>query len=103
MVLILWNISNVSFEEKPQSFTSADTGMTEVNTTDIMLELYSILLMVINALLLGDRQCQLPVSVVPLCGCAWSLLGEERGTRRVHVCSLPHHPSTEAGGDTERR
>lgn len=61
-----------------QSFTSADAGMTEVNTTDIMLELYSILLMVINALLLGDRQCQLPL-VCCLCGCAWASAQEGEG------------------------
>jgi len=53
--------------------------MTEVNTADIMLELYSILLMVINALLLGDRQCQLPVRVVPLCGCAYASAREGEG------------------------
>lgn len=76
MALTLWSISKISFKDKKkrekQSFSSADTGTTEVNTTDIMLELYSILLMVINAPLLGDRQCQLPVRVVPLGGCAWA-------------------------------
>lgn len=77
--------------------------MTEVNTTDIMLELYSILLMVINAPLLGDRQCQLPVRVVPLGGCPGPLLREERGTRRARVCSLLSHPSAETGGEEVRR
>lgn len=61
--------------------------MTEVNTSDIMLELYSILLMAINALLLGDRQCQLPLTWC-LCGCAWASAREERALRKAQICSL---------------
>lgn len=62
-----------------------------------MLELYSILSVVINALLLGDRQCQLPVGVVLLCGCTSASASKD--CERLRICSLPSHRSSGTGGE----
>lgn len=54
--------------------------------------------MVMNALLLGDRQCQLPAGVVQLCGCALAAAQKGGRVRRAQACSLPGRRSTETGG-----
>lgn len=60
-----------------------------------MLELHSILSVVINALLLGDRQCQLPVGVMLLRGCASA--SAPKGCECLRICSLPSHHCSDTG------
>lgn len=62
-----------------------------------MLELYSILSVVINALLLGDRQCQLPFGVMLLCG--WASASALKDCEHLRICSLPSHHSSGTGGE----